>query len=340
MVIKKEYNNFILNWLYLLLFTLFVMVLVGGLTRLTDSGLSITRWDVVKGILPPFSAKDWNDAFNLYKEIPQFYILNSNISLDEFKIIYYWEYFHRLIGRIFGLIFLIPFVYFLIKKVFTNEYNIKLGFLFLLILLQGFIGWYMVQSGLTENTTVSHFRLALHLNLALILYSATFWYLLNFKTNVNKIFFKINNGSNFLILFVFLIFLQITFGAFVSGLDAGQIYQTWPSMNGNYFPDDIGSGDLNLNNIFYTHSFVQFIHRNIAYFILIYSILILFYIFNKRKKNLYLPALIVFLFILFQMAMGILTLVSGLYVGYASMHQLSTIFLLSSAVYLYHKSIN
>ena len=340
MVIKKEYNKIIIYWLYLILFTLFIMVLVGGLTRLTDSGLSITTWDVVKGILPPLNQNDWNIAFDLYKQIPQFYIVNPNISLDEFKIIFYWEYFHRLIGRIFGLIFLIPFIYFLINKVFINEYNIKLGFLFLLILLQGFIGWYMVKSGLTENTTVSHFRLALHLNLALILYSASFWYLLNFKTNINKIFFQISSGNKILMFFVFLIFLQITFGAFVSGLDAGQIYQTWPTMNGNYFPDDIKSNSVNLNNLFYTHSLVQFIHRNIAYLIFIYSLCILFNIFYFKKKNLYIPSLIVFLFIIFQMTIGILTLVSGLYVGYASLHQLSTIFLLSSSVYLYHKSIN
>ena len=172
---KKEYQKPVIFWLSSLLVMLFIIVMVGGLTRLTDSGLSITRWEIITGILPPFTNHGWQKAFDLYKEIPQFYLMNQNITLSEFKVIYYWEYVHRLLGRVFGLLFLIPFIYFYLKKVFSNEFNFKLSFLFFLILVQGFIGWYMVQSGLVENTTVSHFRLALHLNIALFIFVAIFW---------------------------------------------------------------------------------------------------------------------------------------------------------------------
>jgi Uncharacterized protein required for cytochrome oxidase assembly len=258
-VLRKEYSKFINYWLIALLFLIGLIIIVGGLTRLTDSGLSITTWDVVKGILPPLNANEWINAFNLYKEIPQYYLLNSNMTISEFKIIYYWEYIHRILGRILGLLFLIPFLYIYVKKIFTKKYNQNFFILFLLILLQGTVGWYMVKSGLIENTTVSHYRLAVHLNLALILFSAIFWYFLNINQKQNKIFFNFNNINIFPKIFIFLVFLQITFGAFTSGLDAGKIYQTWPLMNNHFFPDDLTSNSFLLFEIFNEPSFVQFI---------------------------------------------------------------------------------
>ena len=339
MILKKEYSNIVRWWLYLLLFLLIIIVLVGGLTRLTNSGLSITEWEVISGIFPPFNNKDWHEAFELYKKIPQYYLVNKNISLAEFKIIYYWEYFHRLLGRLFGLIFLIPFVFFIIKKVFSKEYNLKLFLLFCLILLQGIIGWYMVKSGLIENITVSHFRLAIHLNLALILFSSIYWYLLNFVNFSNKYFFNFSNKSNFIKIFVLIIFLQITLGAFVSGLDAGEIYQTWPLMNNNYLPDDTDFKTITLSNIFYNHSLIQFLHRNIAYIIFVYSALISINVFYNKKKYLYAPLFFLLFMVFIQISLGIATLISGLNIVYASMHQISTIFLLVSSINFYHKSI-
>jgi len=339
MILKKEYSDIVKYWLYLLLFLLIVIVVVGGLTRLTNSGLSITEWEVISGIFPPFNNKDWHEAFSLYKKIPQYYLVNKNISLAEFKIIYYWEYFHRLLGRLFGLIFLIPFIFFIIKKIFSKEYNLKLFLLFCLILLQGIIGWYMVKSGLIENITVSHFRLAIHLNLALILFSSIYWYLLNFVNLSNKYFFNFSNKNNFIKIFVLIIFLQITLGAFVSGLDAGEIYQTWPLMNNNYLPDDTDFKTITLLNIFYNHSLIQFLHRNTAYIIFVYSMLISINVFYNKKKYLYTP-LFFLLFMLFtQISLGIMTLISGVNIMYASMHQISTIFLLVSSINFYHKSI-
>ena len=243
-ILRKEYSKFITYWLISLLFFISIIVIVGGLTRLTDSGLSITTWDVVKGILPPLNNNQWNDVFNLYKEIPQFYLLNQSMTLNEFKIIYYWEYIHRILGRILGLLFLIPFIYIYFKKILNQNYNINFFVLFLLILVQGTVGWYMVKSGLIENTTVSHYRLAIHLNLAFILFSAIFWYFLNIRNKKNKIFFSIKNENIFSKIFILLIFTQITFGAFTSGLDAGKIYQSWPLMNNYFFPDDLTYKDI------------------------------------------------------------------------------------------------
>ena len=339
MILKKEYSNVVRYWLYLLLFLLIVIVAVGGLTRLTNSGLSITEWEVISGIFPPFNNKDWHEVFDLYKKIPQYYLVNKNISLAEFKIIYYWEYFHRLLGRLFGLIFLIPFIFFIIKKVFSKEYNLKLFLLFCLILLQGIIGWYMVKSGLIENITVSHFRLAIHLNLALILFSSIYWYLLNFVNFSNKYFFNFSNKNNFIKIFVLIIFLQITLGAFVSGLDAGEIYQTWPLMNNNYLPDDTDFKTITLSNIFYNHSLIQFLHRNTAYIIFVYSALISINVFYNKKKYLYTPLFFLLFMVCMQISLGIMTLISGLNIMHASMHQVSTIFLLASSINFYHKSI-
>jgi cytochrome c oxidase assembly protein subunit 15 len=339
MILKKEYSNIVRWWLYLLLFLLTVIILVGGLTRLTNSGLSITEWEVISGIFPPFNNKDWHEAFELYKKIPQYYLVNKNISLAEFKIIYYWEYFHRLLGRVFGLIFLIPFIFFIIKKIFSKEYNLKLFLLFFLILLQGIIGWYMVKSGLIENITVSHFRLAIHLNLALILFSSIYWYLLNFVNFSNKYFFNFSNRNNFIKIFILIIFLQITLGAFVSGLDAGEIYQTWPLMNNNYLPDDTDFKAIRLSNIFYNHSLIQFLHRNTAYIIFVYSALISINVFYNKKKYLYTPLFFLLFMVFMQISLGIMTLISGLNIVHASMHQISTIFLLVSSINFYHKSI-
>ena len=339
MILKKEYSDIVRYWLYLLLFLLIVIVVVGGLTRLTDSGLSITEWKVISGIFPPFNNEDWYEAFDLYKKIPQYYLVNTNISLAEFKTIYYWEYFHRLLGRLIALIFLIPFIFFIIKKIFSKEYNLKLFLLFCLILLQGMIGWYMVKSGLIENVTVSHFRLAIHLNLALILFSSIYWYLLNFVNFTNKYFFNFSSKNNFIKIFILIIFLQITLGAFVSGLDAGEIYQTWPLMNNSYLPDDIDFKTITLSNIFYNHSFIQFLHRNTAYIIFVYSTLISINIFYNKKKYLYTPLFFLLFMVFVQITLGITTLISGVNIVYASMHQISTIFLLVSSINFYHKSI-
>ncbi len=333
---KKEYLKLTSYWLSSLLLLLFIIIIVGGLTRLTDSGLSITRWELITGIFPPFTESEWDKAFALYKEIPQYYLINQNITLNEFKIIYYWEYIHRLLGRLFGILFLIPFVYFFLKKVFTKEFNLKLLLLFFLILFQGFIGWYMVKSGLVENTTVSHFRLAAHLNIAFILFVSIFWHLLNLIKSRNKYFFDFSKEDIFIKLFVIFLFIQITLGAFTSGLDAGNIYQTWPSMNNNFFPDDFDLKNIFSANVFSEPSVVQFFHRNMAYFLLLYVFAITIYVFFYKKNYLYKSLYFLLSMIFLQILLGIFTLISGLNIIVASLHQISTVILLISSIIFSH----
>ena len=338
-ILRKEYSKFINYWLISLLLFIGLIVIVGGLTRLTDSGLSITTWDVVKGILPPITKNQWIEAFNLYKQIPQYYLLNENMTMNEFKIIYYWEYIHRILGRILGLLFLIPFLFIYLKKILTKKYNQNFFILFLLILLQGTVGWYMVKSGLVENTTVSHYRLAIHLNLAFILFSAIFWYFLNIKLKENKFFFNLSTKYLVTKIFIFLVFLQITFGAFTSGLDAGQIYQTWPLMNNYIFPDDLSSSSIFSMQIFNEPSFIQFVHRKLAYVIFIYVLVMSFFVFFKKEKYKYNSTYFLLIMIFIQLILGIYTLLSGANILVASLHQISTIFLLISSIYFYYKTI-
>ena len=334
-IINLNYNKLINIWLLLTLGLLFFMIIIGGLTRLTNSGLSITEWELFTGILPPFTNEGWLDYFNLYKEIPQYELVNPLMTLDEFKIIFYWEYFHRLLGRLIGLIYLIPLIFFTIKKVFDKKDIFTLYFIFFLILLQGIIGWYMVESGLVENVSVSHYRLSTHLFLAFIIISFLYWNYLNYKLKYKKNFF---NFKNKLIKFLLILtLLQIILGAFVSGLDAGLVYQTWPKMNMSYFPDDIHFNNYNFINIFNEQSFVQFLHRCMAYFITI----LVFIIGIKlliNKKIIYLKSYyFVLISLITQVVLGILTLISGLNIYLASLHQITSVILVFTVLNLNHK---
>ena len=316
------------------------MIIVGGLTRLTDSGLSITEWELFKGILPPLSKEKWIIYFDLYKEIPQFKLINPNMSLEEFKIIFYWEYFHRILGRIIGLVFLFPFIYFFMIKKIKNDYFKPCSLILSLIVIQGIVGWYMVHSGLVNNVSVSHYRLSLHLFLAFLIISIIFWLILNLKNNSTIIFYNSSLKKTLpTLILIILIFVQIIFGAFVSGLDAGKIYQTWPLMGQNYFPDDFETQNfvdiLNFNN----HSLVQFYHRNIAYLITFYILLLGALIIYQNKKDLYFPYSLILIFIFLQISLGIFTLISGLNIYLASAHQVCSVFLLFSSINLYYRYI-
>ena len=336
----KSYKNLVLYWLLTLIFLLITMIVVGGLTRLTDSGLSITKWELFRGVFWPKNFEEWEFYFSQYKEIPQFKLINPNMSLAEFKVIYFWEWFHRILGRTIGLFFLIPFIYFVIKNSLTKEYKFNFLIIFILICSQGVLGWYMVESGLVDLVSVSHYRLSSHLFVAFVILSSLIWILFNFITSKNKKFFM-NKSSFFSIkMFLFLIFFQIIFGAFVSGLDAGRLYQTWPLMNENFFPNDVVinkfSDFLNLNN----QSLVQFFHRTIAYIIFFLIILIGFEIFKKKPRRLLKPYFLVLFFVFLQIILGIYTLTSNLNIYVASLHQISSIFLTILSLNLYHRSIN
>ena len=325
---NKLINKYISYWLLAIFLIVSIMIVVGGLTRLTDSGLSITEWELFSGILPPLNENQWNNYFDLYKKIPEYQLQNYSMSLDEFKIIFWWEFIHRFLGRLIGIFFLIPLVYFSFKLGFFKTISFYL--IFGLICLQGFLGWYMVSSGLVDRVDVSHYRLALHLILAFIILSLIFWNYLNY-VNIKKLDIKINNFLP--TFFIFLLFIQITLGAFVSGMDAGKIYNTWPLMGSSFFPNDNQIANLFYLSAFNDPSLMQFLHRVSAYIILLFY----FYIFLKvylLKNSKYFNILKIIGGLLFlQIALGILTLLSGAQIILASMHQISSIFLISSSVY-------
>ena len=325
-----------INWLKVSLFLVFSIIIIGGLTRLTDSGLSITQWELFKGILPPLNDITWNNYFELYKKIPQYNLINYNMNIDEFKVIFYWEYIHRNLGRLIGIFFLIPLIYFHFTNKIEKKYLSICNLILVLIIIQGVIGWFMVKSGLINVTTVSHYRLSIHLSVALIIISLLFWLILNLRNKTLKIFFQFKlNNLPYLFLF-FLIFLQIIFGAFVSGLDAGKIYQNWPLMGNNYFPDDTKINNMTNLFDFDNQSLVQFYHRNLAYLITLYIFVILFYIFKNKNKILYKPSFILIIFLSLQILLGIFTLVSGLNIYLASAHQISSVLLVFSIINLYY----
>ncbi len=333
---NKKYHDLFSFWLISLITLVAFIIIVGGLTRLTDSGLSITKWELIDGIIPPLNANHWEEYFLAYKSIPQYTYLNANMTMQEFKVIFFWEYFHRILGRIIGLLFFIPFIFFIFKRVLNNYLMQRLFVISALILLQGFIGWYMVESGLIENTSVSHYRLSLHLLTAFIIFSSLIWIYMNHSLRNKKSFFNIASSFFFLKVLLFLIFLQIIIGAFVSGLDAGKIYQTWPLMNGTYLPSD----DF-LNNLFNFNdpSFVQFLHRNVAYIIFIISIYAGIYIFKNEIKELYKSYIFFISIITLQVLLGIFVLFTNVNIFVASLHQISSIFLIVSCLYLYFRSI-
>ena len=330
---SDNYIKYLKFWLISLFLLIIIMVGVGGLTRLTDSGLSITAWELFTGILPPININEWNFYFSEYKKIPEYQNINYNMTLDEFKIIFYWEYIHRLLARMVGLFSFIPLLIFSFKyrshKLYSNKYYL----IFLLVCLQGFVGWYMVSSGLIENNDVSHFRLSVHLTLALFILCLIFWFILNLY-KIKK--FKIKT-SNLLLFFILkLIILQIILGAFLSGLDGGLIYNSWPGMNGAFFPMDVTMKDYLSSELFYNPSIIQFFHRLTAY-ILLFLIIYLNYLFIKKKIN-FTNILLLDFAILLQIILGIITLISGVEIKYASLHQLGSIFVLSSYLLILYKN--
>ena len=323
------------TWLICMFWIISFMIVVGGLTRLTDSGLSITQWQLFSGFLPPLNNSDWANYFNLYKEIPEFKIQNYDMSLQEFKIIFWWEWAHRFLGRLIGISFLLPLLYFTFKIGFKKIIN--LYFIFILICFQGFIGWYMVSSGLVDRIDVSHFRLSIHLIIAFLIISLILWnyFNLNFKNSFDK------SLKNYLpLMFLGLVYCQIIIGAFVSGMDAGQIYNSWPLMGSNYFPDDNKYLSLFKLSAFSDPSLVQFMHRNLAYIILIFYLILMFKVYSNKLINLYFSINLLGSLLFIQIILGILTLLYGAQIYLASMHQVSSIFLVSSSVYFLYLNSN
>ena len=332
---EENKNIYIARWLLLITFLLSLMIVVGGLTRLTDSGLSITKWQLFSGFIPPLSSGDWENYFNLYKKIPEFKIQNYSMTLNEFKIIFWWEWGHRFLGRLIGICFLLPLLFFTIKLGFKSLKS--LYFVFLLICFQGFIGWYMVSSGLVDRVDVSHYRLALHLLIAFFIFSLVLWNYLKLK-NIDLSHQKLKFYLP--LVFLILVFCQITLGAFVSGMQAGNIYNSWPLMGSSYFPDDNEFINIFSLTAFGDPALVQFLHRNLAYVIFIYYLFLVYKIYRNNLLRYFFPIKIIGLILFIQIILGIFTLLYGAQIYLASMHQITSIFLVSSGLYLLYLNSN
>ena len=328
--VNPKINNQLSIWLISMFIIISIMIVVGGLTRLTDSGLSITEWQLFSGLLPPLNQNDWILYFNLYKEIPEFKLQNFNMTLQEFKVIFWWEWAHRFLGRLIGLCYLIPLIYFSFKVKISKI--LDLYFIFFLICFQGFIGWYMVSSGLVDRVDVSHFRLSIHLLIAFLILSLIFWNYLKYQN-----YKYISGGINSIIPFIFLVLIltQIVIGAFVSGMDAGKIYNSWPLMGGTYFPNDNKIENLFKLSAFSDPSLVQFIHRNLAYVIGFFYVLIFFKVYKNKINKLYKSVNILGFFIILQIILGIFTIILGAQIYIAAVHQVSSIFLVTSSIYFF-----
>lgn len=337
--LKRTMPNNVAKWLFAGVIMLMIQILLGGITRLTESGLSITEWKPITGILPPLNTTQWMTEFDRYKHTDQFRYMNSNFSLSDFKFIFFWEWFHRTWARLMGLVFLVGFFYFLIKKQLTKEMIGSFIILFLLGIMQGIIGWIMVKSGLVpERMFVGHIELATHFMAALVLLCYTLWFALSLSVNRNQI---VVNGSLQKTTFVILciLFVQLIYGAFMAGLHAATAAPTWPQINGQWIPGSIDSLSPGWKNLIDNKITIQFIHRGIAYILLI-SVLMWFIKAIKIKGTLLFnkARLIPLIFIIVQVLLGITTVITSPYgnnlVWFGVAHQLMAILFLMSIVFM------
>ena len=319
--VRRSGNTPIRVWLWVIALFVIGMVVVGGATRLTESGLSITEWKPIHGVVPPLNEAEWLEEFEKYKQIPEYQEINKGMSVEEFKTIYWWEWAHRLLGRVIGFVFLIPFVYFVARGQISRRDAPKLAVLFVLGGLQGAIGWWMVASGLTERTDVSQYRLATHLTLACIILAATVWVAEGFRTKGSPMTESDGLRRSGFVLMLLVLF-QIFLGGIVAGLNAGLIYNTWPLMEGQIIPEGMAAMKPLWVNFFENHMTVQFVHRIGAY--VLFAIAGLHYL--QARRDALDPAVVrraglVFLLVCTQAALGIITLIHVVPLHLALAHQ-------------------
>jgi cytochrome c oxidase assembly protein subunit 15 len=344
-----RYQKIITLWLGFGLTMIFFQVVIGGITRLTGSGLSITKWEIVTGTIPPMNEESWEVEFREYRETPQYKKINDGMSMKEFKFIYFWEYFHRLWARAMGFVFIIPFLFFL-KKGWIDSFLLKrLGVVILLAILVASFGWIMVASGLIDRPWVNAYKLTLHLSLALTLYAYLFWTFLGTMSSFPKVGhvrnLKFWTGTLLVVLAV-----QIILGGIVSGAKAALSYPTWPLMNGQYLPDILlDKGSLNVNHFInydknpYFSAWLQFFHRNLAYLLTVSISLFVIFFWSKVNNKTYRKFLVVFIILLItQVLLGIFTLINSTYqipVNLGVAHQAVALLLLSTLLLLLFSAV-
>lgn len=332
-IVNREIRNraIIRYWLYFICLLVLATVVVGGATRLTDSGLSITEWQPILGFIPPLSEAAWQEAFGKYQLIPEFKTINSDMSLNEFKFIYWWEWAHRNLGRLIGVFYFVPLVYFWFTGRIEKKLKPRLIVLLILGGLQGAVGWWMVSSGLVDRVDVSQYRLAVHLTLACIIFAYAMWLARGLADHSNHHAPTVH--ALFGPLIVLAVLTQIFLGALVAGLDAGLVYNTWPLMDGAFIPGDLLILEPAWTNFFETPKTVQFNHRLAAYGIAI-LVVVHFVAINRSNAGAThkLRAAIVLLLVLAQMIAGIVTLLLQVPISWALVHQGGAVVLLGFAV--------
>ena len=332
---NREYQHALAIGLWLLFCAavVYIMVVVGGVTRLTRSGLSMVEWQPILGIIPPIGEAAWLEEFNKYRQSPEYIKVNAGMSLEAFKGIFYWEYGHRILGRFIGLIYLVPMLYFWLRGMIPSQWKAKLFTILVLIGLQGLMGWYMVMSGLVDKPQVSQYRLTAHLGLALVIFAAMLWFAMDFlRGNAlsNHASAAYVNSSAAVVIIVFVMMLS---GGFVAGTKAGYIINTFPTMNGQWIP----SGWLNLQpvwlNLFENPVMIQFVHRSIAA-LLVLTIFYSFFVSLKQpfktRTSLLLGVMVI------QVMLGISALLLKVPVALGAAHQAGAVALLSAALYCAH----
>ncbi len=324
-------------WLFCLCILIFAIILVGGATRLTDSGLSITEWRPIIGILPPMGDGAWQEAFAKYRQIPEYQLVNKGMSLNDFKFIYWWEWSHRFLGRMIGFAFLLPFLLFWLTGRISKRLWPRLIVMFVLGGLQGALGWYMVMSGLVGRVDVSQYRLAAHLCAALLIFGYIFWVALGLRREDAQMTAATRGIRASAAALVAGLFLQIGLGAFVAGLDAGQGYNTWPLMDGAFIPEGLGAMSPWYLNLFENALTVQFDHRLLAYIIiggaLAHAVVAML---RLGSCSIVLGAGALFLALLLQGVLGIATLLANVPIGLALGHQAMAVVIF--AIALWHLS--
>ncbi|HMV35422.1 MAG TPA: COX15/CtaA family protein [Turneriella sp.] len=324
---RPESHRAITNWLFVCAAVVFAIVVIGGITRLTRSGLSIVEWKPVSGVVPPMGETEWLAEFEKYKATPEYRLVNHSMTLPEFKNIFWWEFIHRIFARLVGVLFFLPFIWFLVRRRIDRPLSLRLGIIFALGGLQGFLGWYMVKSGLVNDPHVSHLRLTSHLMTAVLIYALMMMTAWSLEKRPGLPGSRRLAWAN-----VILVFVMMASGALVAGLKAGKMYNTFPLMNGQYFPQGALGFSPVLSNFSDNPIMIQFIHRNFAYALGIFF----FWQLWRERKNISLghPLALIVMAYMLQFVLGVFTLLKAVPVSLGALHQANALVLFTATLFL------
>ena len=339
--VQQSNDQAIARWLIICAILIFAMVILGGVTRLTGSGLSMVKWHPINGAIPPLTDQTWDQEFKHYQQSPEFQKINRHFSIQEFKQIFYFEYSHRMLGRLIGLVFLIPFLYFYFTKKIKPGLTPKLIFMFILGGLQGLLGWYMVKSGLVDNPHVSQYRLTAHLIAAILIYGFIIWTALGLYNRESTVERRISNKPGFRkasYYLMLLLIVTILSGGFVAGLKAGLIFNTFPTMHGEWIPEGLFVLSPLYLNFFENMVLIQFDHRvlaiSLASLLLVYVLVSKFHHFDTTTASSF---NLIGLLVIVQVMLGISTLLMHVPVCLASFHQAGALFLFTALLFNIHR---